>query len=172
MPQLSRRHQSWTWRSQAQPDALMWATCRFGRSLTMADPKGFPQEVPLELHLKLTAWPLGHERAEFEVRKGSVPCRQFGLFLERYKIAGGIAPGAGPHKGSWYPRGPGNGQSCLSGSGSAVMWRSVDTRPLLSQLNKKNRSKKKVVKKGSVPKNRSACQETKPACPPGIRMCH
>ena len=64
----------------------------------MADPKGLPQEVPLELHLKLTAWPLGHERAEFEVRKGSVPCRQFGLFFEVTKLAVELPLGRVPTK--------------------------------------------------------------------------
>ena len=34
---------------------LMRATCRFGRSLTVANPKRFPQEAPLKLHLWLTA---------------------------------------------------------------------------------------------------------------------
>ena len=51
----------WPWQCQAQRKALMRATCRFGRSHTMANPKGFPQEVLLELHLWLTAWSLDHD---------------------------------------------------------------------------------------------------------------
>ena len=47
----------------------MRATCHFGRSPTVANPKGFPQEVLLELHLWLTAWPLDHRHVEFEFEK-------------------------------------------------------------------------------------------------------
>ena len=66
----------------------MRATCRFGRSLTVANPKEFPQEVPSELHLWLTAWSLGHERVEFEFEKKTF----FLVSFSSYKIAGGIAP--------------------------------------------------------------------------------
>ena len=44
---------------------------RLGRSPTVADPKGFPRAVPLELHPWRTAWPLGHGRVEFEFGKGT-----------------------------------------------------------------------------------------------------
>ena len=70
----------------------MRAAGRFGRSPTVANPKGLSQEAPLELielHLWLTAWPLGHERVEFEFENCNV--------CSRHKIFGGIAPGAGPY---------------------------------------------------------------------------
>ena len=70
--------------------------CRFGRSLAMANPKGFLQEVLLELQLWLTAWPLGHEHVEFEFEKEPV----FLVSFQVSKLPVELPLGSGPVLGA------------------------------------------------------------------------
>lgn len=51
---------SCTMRSADVSELKLWQV-----SLTVADPKGFPWEVLLELHPWRTAWPLGHVHVGF-----------------------------------------------------------------------------------------------------------
>ena len=72
----------------AQRNALMRATNCFGKSPTVADPKGFPQEVPLELSyftcssrhdpLAMSAWSLLGLVRKFEKERFF----SFGCFLK------------------------------------------------------------------------------------------